>query len=79
MMPSLDGISTTAALLARRPGTRVVLVTVHDDADPAEHGYTAGALAGVLKLTAADELVRAVRVAIRDERRVSSRLRDPPV
>ena len=53
MMPNLDGITATTALLARRPGIRVVLVTVHDDADLAERGYAAGALACVLKLTAA--------------------------
>ena len=79
MMPGLDGITATAALLARRPGTRVVLVTVHDDVELAERGYAAGALACVLKLTAADELVPAVRAAIRGERQVSPRLRDPPV
>jgi DNA-binding NarL/FixJ family response regulator len=79
MMPVLDGITATVALLARRPGTRVVLVTVHDDSELAERGYAAGALACVLKLTAADELVPAVRTAIRGERHVSLRLRDPPV
>jgi DNA-binding NarL/FixJ family response regulator len=79
MMPGLDGIRATAALVARRSGTRVVLVTVHDDAELAERGYAAGALACVLKLTAADELVPAVRTAIRGERHVSAWLRGPPV
>jgi DNA-binding NarL/FixJ family response regulator len=79
MMPGLDGISATVALLARFPDTRVVLVTVHDDAGLAERGYAAGALACVLKLTAADELMPAVRRAIRGERYVSPRLRAPPV
>lgn len=54
--------------------------TVHDDAALAERGYAAVALACVLKLTAtADELVPAVRTAIRGKRHVSPRLRDPPV
>ena len=79
MMPKLDGISATAALLARRPCARVVLVTVHDNAELAERGYAAGALACVLKLTAADDLVPAVRTALRGERYASPRLRDPPV
>jgi DNA-binding NarL/FixJ family response regulator len=39
---------------------------------------SAGALAYVLKLTAADELVLAVRMAIRGQRHMSPRLRDPP-
>jgi DNA-binding NarL/FixJ family response regulator len=33
VMPGLDGIAATVALRARRPGTRVVLITVHDDPD----------------------------------------------
>ena len=74
-MPGLDGISATAALLARCPGTRVVLVTVHDDAELAERGYAAGALAYVRKLTAAHDLVPAVHAALRGERYVSPRVR----
>lgn len=74
-MPGLDGIAATAALRARRPGTRVVIVTVHDDPDLAERGYTAGALAYVLKRTAARELVLALRAAMRDERYVSPSIR----
>ena len=70
MMPGLDGIAVTAALIARRLCTRVVLVTVHDDPGLAERGYAAGALAYVLKHTAGHELVPAVRAAMRGERYV---------
>jgi two-component system NarL family response regulator len=59
------------ALLARRPDTRVVLVTVHDDPELAERGYAAGALAYVSKHSAGHELVPAVRAAMRGERYVS--------
>jgi DNA-binding NarL/FixJ family response regulator len=76
VMPGLDGIAATAALLARRPGTRVVLITVHDDPDLAERGHAAGALACVLKHTAGRELVPALRAAMRDERYVSPSIRD---
>jgi DNA-binding NarL/FixJ family response regulator len=51
----------------------VVLVTVHDDPDLAERGFAAGALAYVLKTTAAHELVPAVHAAMRGERYVSTR------
>jgi DNA-binding NarL/FixJ family response regulator len=54
-----------------------VLVTVHDDAELAARGYAAGALAFVLK-SAADELLPAVRSAIRDERYISPPVRDTP-
>jgi DNA-binding NarL/FixJ family response regulator len=68
VMPGIDGIAATGALLARRPDSRVVLVTVHDDPELAERGYAAGALACVLKLAAARELVPAVRAVLRGER-----------
>src|SRR5262245_47362641 len=67
-----DGIAATPALLAHRPGARVVLVTVHDDPELAERGYAAGALAFVLKLAAARDLVPAVHAALRGERYVST-------
>jgi DNA-binding NarL/FixJ family response regulator len=72
-MPGCDGIVATAALLARHPEARVVLVTVHDDAELAERGYAAGALGYVLKVSAARDLVPAVRSALRGERYVSAR------
>jgi DNA-binding NarL/FixJ family response regulator len=68
VMPGLDGIAATSALLARRPDARVVLVTVHDDPDLADRGYAAGALAYVTKLTASRDLVPAIRAALRGER-----------
>jgi CheY-like chemotaxis protein len=52
VMPGLDGIAATSALLARRPDARVVLVTVYDDPELARRGYEAGALAYVVKLNA---------------------------
>ena len=76
IMPGLDGIAATAALLARRLGTRVVLVTVHDDPGLAERGYAAGALAYVLKHSAGHELVPAVRAAMRGERHAPPSIRD---
>jgi DNA-binding NarL/FixJ family response regulator len=72
VMPGLDGIAATVTLCARRPGTRVILVTVHDDPELAERGYAAGALALVSKHRAGDELVPAVRAALRGERYVST-------
>jgi DNA-binding NarL/FixJ family response regulator len=68
VMPGLDGIAATSALLARRPDARVVLVTVYDDPELARRGYEAGALAYVVKLNASRDLVPAVRAALRGER-----------
>jgi DNA-binding NarL/FixJ family response regulator len=81
-MPGCDGIEATRLLVARDPAARVVLVTVHDDPELIERGYSAGALAYVPKIAAAHDLVPAVRAALRGEQYVSrhgSRPRpDPP-
>ena len=58
---------------AQHPGTRVVHVTVHDDAELAERGCAAGAPAYVLKITASHDLVPAVHAAMRGERYTSQR------
>jgi DNA-binding NarL/FixJ family response regulator len=71
MMPGLDGITAALKIQARRPGTRVVLVTIHADPALVARGYTAGALAYVLKINAAQDLVPAVHAAMRGERYVS--------
>jgi DNA-binding NarL/FixJ family response regulator len=72
-MPGLDGITATETLLGRHPGSRVVLVTVHDDQELIERGYAAGALAYVLKDTVSRDLVPAVRATLRGERFLSQR------
>jgi DNA-binding NarL/FixJ family response regulator len=72
VMPGLDGISATVALIAVRPDTRVVLVTAFNGPEMTERGYAAGALAHISKHSAGRELVPAVRAAARGERYVSS-------
>ena len=72
-MPGCDGIEATRLLVARHPAARVVLVTVHDDAELMERGYAAGALAYVLKAAAARDLIPAVRAALRGERFLPAR------
>jgi len=73
VMPELDGIAATAALLAKQPAMRVVLVTVHDDPELVERGQAAGALGFVAKHRAGHELVPAVKAVLRGEGYVSRR------
>ena len=72
VMPGRDGITAVTELLARRPNTRVVLVTVYDDPELVARGYAAGVLAYVLKVAAAHDLAPAVRAVLRGERYVST-------
>ena len=70
-MPRLDGITAAAVILDRNPTAKIVLVTVHRDRILMERGLAAGAFGYVLKLAAGDDLVPAVRAALRGERHVS--------
>ena len=73
-MPGVDGIEATAQICRRNPTARIVLVTVHAELMLVEAGLAAGALGYVLKDTAGDELVPAVRAALRGRQYVSREL-----
>jgi DNA-binding NarL/FixJ family response regulator len=73
-MPELDGITAAAAILGRNPAARVVFVTVQEDPLVVRRGLAIGALGYVLKLAAGDDLLPAVRAALRGEKHVSERL-----
>jgi DNA-binding NarL/FixJ family response regulator len=70
-MPGLDGIAAAGAILRRNAAARIVFVTVHADPLLVDRGLAAGALGYVLKRMAGDELVPAVRAALRGDRYVS--------
>ena len=72
-MPGLDGIAAAAAILRKNPAARIVFVTVHGDPILVERGLATGALGYVLKVAAGDDLIPAVRAALRGERHVSER------
>jgi DNA-binding NarL/FixJ family response regulator len=73
-MPDVDGLTATAEILRNNPDARIVLVTVHGDRTLVARGLQAGALGFVLKLAAGDDLVPAIRAALRGERLVSATL-----
>jgi DNA-binding NarL/FixJ family response regulator len=70
-MPGLDGLSAARLILRGNPAARIVFVTVHGDPLLVERGLAAGALAYVVKRAAGDELIPAVRSALRGERHVN--------
>jgi DNA-binding NarL/FixJ family response regulator len=69
-MPGLDGINAAMVILDRNPLARIVFVTVHGDRLLMERGLATGALGYVMKLTAGEELLPAVRAALRGERHI---------
>jgi DNA-binding NarL/FixJ family response regulator len=60
-----DGIDTTALLLARHPGLRVVILTARTDQDLVQRAAAAGACALLPKNGSLDDLLRALRTADR--------------
>jgi DNA-binding NarL/FixJ family response regulator len=76
-MPGLDGIAAAAAILLKNPSARIIFVTVHGNQILVERGLLTGALGYVLKAAAGDDLVPAVRAALRGQRLVSGALQCP--
>jgi DNA-binding NarL/FixJ family response regulator len=70
-MSGIDGIQAAKVIRRRDPTARIVLVTVHNEPMLVDAGVEAGALGCVLKDTAGDDLVAAVRAALAGEPYVS--------
>ena len=60
-MPGLNGLELTERVKGECPGTRVLVLTVHEDAAYVQPLMRAGARGYLLKRSAADDLLRAVR------------------
>jgi DNA-binding NarL/FixJ family response regulator len=60
-MPELNGISAAAEFTARFPETRVVALTMHEEASYVRKALSAGASGYVVKRAVTEGLVRAVR------------------
>lgn len=62
-MPELNGVDTTRRIRSEYPAVKVVALSTHTDRRYVQHMLEAGACGYVLKISAYDELVRAVRAA----------------
>jgi two-component system response regulator DegU len=61
-MPHMNGLEATRQILARYPGTRVLVLSQHDDERYVLPCCQVGASGYLLKSAAADELVKAIRI-----------------
>lgn len=66
-MPRLTGLQAARQLSAHRPGTRVLLLSMHDNERYLFEALAAGAAGYVLKTSADRDLVSACRAAMRGE------------
>jgi DNA-binding NarL/FixJ family response regulator len=71
VMPGMSGIAAAGAILRSQPAARIIFATVHADSAMLRSSLAAGAYAYVLKMRAADDLVPAIRAALRGELLIS--------
>ena len=66
-MPKVTGIDAARHITEQRPGTRVIMLTMHDSEDLLFRALKAGASGYVVKSAAGKDLVEAARGALRGE------------
>jgi len=59
-MPGIGGLSTTEIILERRPGTRILILTMHDSPEYISSALSHGAVGYVLKDVPTEEIKRAI-------------------
>jgi DNA-binding NarL/FixJ family response regulator len=75
-MPGLSGIEAARQILERLPATRIVFLTVHEDASLAAEAFRAGVAGFVVKRSAAGELRRALVEVLSGRRYLTSIIAD---
>lgn len=75
-MPRMDGIAATRQLCEHCPHTRVVMLTIYQTAEHVQRALQAGASGYVLKDSAGQELVDAVRTLHKGGRYFSTSVAD---
>lgn len=78
-MPVLDGLTATRRLRSRAPDSRVVILSMHADAELVERAKAAGAAGYLIKDASSDEVVDAVRRAANGQQIVGTGVADAPV
>lgn len=73
-MPGLDGVEATKRIVAADPSQRVVMLTMHGDAEVIERALAAGAVGYLTKDAATEEVAEAVGLAASGETVLSREL-----
>ena len=67
-MPGIGGLSTTEIVLERRPGTRILILSMHDSPEYIASALSHGASGYVLKDVPVDEIKRAIDAVMAGQR-----------
>jgi len=71
LMPVMDGVAATKAIIERWPQTRIIILTSFKEKELVEGALKAGAMSYLLKNVSAEELVTAIRSAVAGQPRLS--------
>ncbi len=66
-MPSLNGLEAMARLLRKDAKAKIIILSMHDDRHTIEKAFQAGARGYLIKESATEDIVRALRVVFRGE------------
>ena len=69
-MPGMGGVEGAARIRERAPGTRVLVLSMHDQPQDVRRAFDAGAHGYLIKAAADEDLVRAIRAVAAGERYV---------
>jgi len=75
-MPELNGIDATQNIMLKLPKTKIIILSVHSDTEHIYRAFQAGAQGYLLKESAGDEVVKAVRAVYQDKQYISQKLSD---
>jgi DNA-binding NarL/FixJ family response regulator len=75
-MPNMNGLEATRRIADRAPATGVAILSMHSSAEMVREAFAAGARGYVLKESAGDEVVRAVRTVAAGRRFVGGGVAD---
>jgi len=73
-MPDLDGVEATRRIVDRSPDTRVLILSMYLSAEHIHRALQAGAQGYVLKESAGDEVIEAIRAVMAGKRYLSHRI-----
>ena len=75
-MPGLDGIETARQILRISPNSKILALSIHKEQDYVTAMFSVGASGYILKESALDELVEAIRTVDAGQKYISSKLVD---
>ncbi|WP_299149916.1 response regulator transcription factor [uncultured Tateyamaria sp.] len=67
-MPEMGGLTATELVLEQRPGTRVLILSMHDSPEYISSALSHGAMGYLLKDVPTDEIAEAIKAVMRGER-----------